>query len=131
MPVLFYFFKLSKTESCYLYNSTNLCKFSNLAFARWNYKVADKIPYSYVRVRFMKKSDDEKRFCAAMSNMCNKKKFTSDELIGVVLLINVSYRSKGEVFVKKYEHTKLNELWFVDDISDEFHWSSGYASNEE
>ena len=116
-------FKNQYTDVCYKI-------FSDLAFMKWTNKIADQITYSYIRIRFMNESDDIKRFRVAMSALCQKKKFTSNELIGTIVLINLAYRGKGEAFVEKYKHTDLNDLWFVDDISDEFHWSSGYDPGE-
>lgn len=79
----------------------------------------------------MKDSDEERQFRSAMSKLCKKKKFTSDELIGNISLINIAYSGKGEAFIERYKYTPLNDLWFVDDVSDEFHWSSGYDPDEE
>ena len=104
--------------------------FSDLAFTKWENKITDQITYSYIRIRVMESSDEERQFRAAMSNLCKKKKFSSDELIGNISLINLAYRGKGEAFIKNYKHTLLDNLWFVDDVSDEFHWSSGYTPNK-
>lgn len=100
--------------------------FSNSSYERWTNRIDDYITYSYIRLRFISGGDDKRRFCAAMSNLCKKKKFTTDELIGSILLVNLAYGRNGEAFVQKYKSTELNDLWFIDDISDEFHWSSGY-----
>lgn len=105
--------------------------FSNLAFTKWNNRVADQITYSYVRIRITENSDEERQFRTAMSKLCNKKKFSTYELIGSIFLINLEYRGKGDVFIKNYKCTALNKLWFIDDISDDFHWSSRYTPNED
>lgn len=108
------------------------CKiFSDIAFIRWTNRVADQITYSYVRIRIKEDGDEKRQFRAAMRSVCKKKKFTSDELIGVILLVNIAYRGKGEAIIEKYKHTPLNHLWFEDDISNRFHWSSGYNPDEE
>lgn len=105
--------------------------FSDLAFMKWTNRVADQITYSYIRIRVMKDSDEERQFRASMSKLCNKMKFTIDELIGTISLINLAYKGKGEALVEKYKRTELNDLWFVDDISDYFYWSNGYNPDEE
>ena len=79
----------------------------------------------------MKGSDEERRFRVAMSGLCKKKKFVTDELIGVVELINIVYRGKGEAVIDKHSSTELPASWFEDDISDYYHWSSGYNPIDE
>lgn len=92
--------------------------FSDSAYRKYESGISDSIPYSYIRIRFMKESDEERRFCAFMSKLCNKTKFTADELIGGILLITLSYKGNGEVYVEKYSIVTMDESWFVEDISD-------------
>ena len=104
-------FKIRYIDVCYKV-------FSDIAYRKYESGIADSIPYSYIRVRLMKESDEERRFCAFMSKLCNKTKFTADELIGAILLITLSYKGNGEVYVEKYSLITMDESWFVEDISD-------------
>lgn len=100
--------------------------FSSATYTQWNEKIIDKITYFYIRIRYIRGSDEERRFRVAMSGLCKKKKFTANELIGIVELIDLSYQRNGEATIEQHISTELNSYWFEDDITDDFYWSSGY-----
>lgn len=101
--------------------------FSGITYTLWNDKAIDKISYSYIRQRYLRGSDEERRLRSAMYNMCKRKSITSDDLQGIIELIEIVYDKSGNGFIKKRSSTTINSLWFVDDESDEFYWSAGYT----
>ena len=96
----------------------------------WENGKIDRIWYYYIRQRVLRGSDDERRFRYAMQCIIGDTKLTDKALIGVTEHLKIYFDDDPKGAITYRRESELQEVWFVDDISDEYHRDLEVISTE-
>jgi hypothetical protein len=87
----------------------------------WEKQKIERIWYYYIRQRILRDSDDERRFRFAMECIIGDSKFTDKDLIGVTEYLKIYFDDDPKGAIVRRRESELQDVWFFDDVSDEFH----------
>ncbi len=98
----------------------------------WENQKIDRIRYFYIRQRMLRGSDEERRFRFAMNCIVGDGRSTLDAetLIGVTEYLKIYYGDDPKGSITYRQESELQQVWFVDDVSDEYHQDLEIISDE-
>ena len=74
------------------------------------------VNYLYIKQRYKRGSDSERKFINAMKANNLPKKFSGDDLIGIIEAIKMEYSQSGWGNIVEREPNHIDPAWFEDDI---------------